>query len=280
MGATSAARYAGVAYYHGMLREMTLPGGVSAFAADLPGDVRPPLLLIHGMFGGGWQFAEWQTRLLRRGRSTVAIDLRAGDATDPSRNLGSASLSHYVDVARRAARHLECPAAVGHSMGGLIVQKLAEEGAVSAAVLLCSAPPRWITALSGGLLARMAKYTPELLGSRALVPLRSDADALFLERVPLAERDDVFARLRPESGRAARQLALGAVAVDAARVKCPVLSIGAAEDRFLPPRIARAIARKYRGYYREYKGHGHYIVGEPGWERVADDVAGWLAAHE
>jgi pimeloyl-ACP methyl ester carboxylesterase len=263
-----------------MLREITIPGGVTAFAADVPGDVRPPLLLIHGMFGGAWQFAGWQQRLMERGRSSVAIDLRASEADDPSRNMGSASIHDYLDVARRVARHLGRPAVVGHSIGGLIAQKLAEENAISAAVLVCSAPPRWIAALSGGLLARMTKYSAELLLSRALVPLRSDADALFLERVPLAERDDVFARLLPESGRAARELALGALAVDAGRVRCPVLSIGAANDRFLPPRIARAIARKYGCEYREYEGHGHYLVGEPGWEHVVDDVADWLAAHE
>ncbi len=263
-----------------MLRETTLPGGVTAFAAHAPGDARPPLLLVHGMFGGAWQFAEWQRRLLARGRSSVAIDLRAHGSSDPDSDVGRLSLDDYVDDARRAARELGRPAIVGHSMGGLIAQKLAEEDAVAAAALVCPGPPRWIPALSAGLLARMARYSAALLFSRALVPRRADAEALFLDRLPLAERDDVFARLRPESGRAARQLALGAIAVDAGRVKCPVLVIGAAGDHFLPPRIARAIARKYGAEYREYDGHGHYIVGEPGWELVADDVADWIAAHE
>jgi pimeloyl-ACP methyl ester carboxylesterase len=122
----------------------------------------------------------------------------------------------------------------------------------------------------------MAKYAPALLFSRPLVPRRSDADALFLSRLPIPERDRVFERLSAESGRAARELALGAMAVDARRVRVPMLSIGAEDDRFLPSRIARAISSKYHCEYREYSGHGHYIVGEPGWERVADDVAGWL----
>jgi pimeloyl-ACP methyl ester carboxylesterase len=125
----------------------------------------------------------------------------------------------------------------------------------------------------------MVKYSPALLLSRPLVPRRADADALFLDRIPPAERDAIFARIQPESGRAARELALGAMAVDAKRVRCPVLSIGAADDRFLPPRIARAIARKYDAAYTEYADHGHYIVAEPGWERVVDDAAEWLATR-
>jgi pimeloyl-ACP methyl ester carboxylesterase len=262
-----------------MRREMTFPGRITATLADAAGDQQSPLLLIHGMFGGAWQFEEWQRRLAARGRSSVAIDLRGHCASGSVTDIGNVSLDDFLSDALGVARELQAPAVVGHSMGGLVAQKLAEKGAVTAAVLVCSAPPRWIPALGTELLARMLRYSPALLFSRPLVPLRSDADALFLDRVPAAERDEIFARIQPESGRAARELALGAMAVDAKRVSCPVLSIGAADDHFLPPRIARAIARKYDAEYREYAEHGHYIVGEPGWERVVDDVAEWLATR-
>jgi pimeloyl-ACP methyl ester carboxylesterase len=262
-----------------MLRNMTFPGRITATVADAPGEQQSPLLLIHGMFGGAWQFAEWQSRLAARGRSSVAIDLRGPGASGGVTDIGDVSLDDYVSDALGVAHALESPAVVGHSMGGLIAQKLAEKGAVSAVVLVCSAPPRWIPALGTKLLTRMVKYSPALLLSRPLVPRRADADALFLDRIPLPERDAIFARIQPESGRAARELALGAMAVDATRVGCPVLSIGAADDHFLPPRIARAIARKYGAEYMEYSGHGHYIVGEPGWERVTDDAAEWLSTR-
>ncbi|HEU6452835.1 MAG TPA: alpha/beta fold hydrolase [Gemmatimonadaceae bacterium] len=262
-----------------MLRELTFPGQITATVADAAGDRQSLLLLIHGMFGGAWQFEEWQRRLAARGRSSVAIDLRGHGASGGITDIGTVSLADYVNDAIGVARELGTPEVVGHSMGGLVAQKLAEKGAVSAAVLICSAPPRWIPALGTELLARMMKYSAALILSRPLVPLRSDADALFLDHIPVAERDEIFARIQPESGRAARELALGAMTVDAKRVSCPVLSIGAADDHFLPPRIARATARKYDAEYREYAGHGHYIVGEPGWERVADDVAEWLATR-
>ena len=257
----------------------TFPGDITASVADAAGDDRPPLLLIHGMFGGAWQFADWQRRLVERGRSSVAIDLRGHGTSGTVADIGRISLDDYVDDALAVARELGTPPVVGHSMGGLIAQKLVEKGAVSAAVLVCAAPPRWISALSASLLERMVKYAPALAFSRPLVPLRSDADALFLGRLPAPERDRVFERIQPESGRAARELALGSMSVDAKRVSHPMLSIGAADDRFLPPRIARAIAKKYDCEHREYAGHGHYIIAEPGWEKVADDVAAWLTAR-
>jgi pimeloyl-ACP methyl ester carboxylesterase len=262
-----------------MLRARTFPGGVTASVADAPGDDRPPLLLIHGMFGGAWQFADWQLRLAGRGRSSVAIDLRGHGASGTVADIGCVSLDDYVEDALAAVRELGTPAVVGHSMGGLIAQKLAEKNVVSSAVLVCSAPPRWINALSGRLLTRMIKYAPALLFSRPVVPERSDADALFLDRLPEPARSDLFEHIQPESGRAARELALGTMTIDAKRVSCPMLSIGAADDRFLPSRIARAIAKKYDCEYREYAEHGHYMIAEPGWERVSDEVAAWIATH-
>ena len=231
------------------------------------------------MFGGAWQFAGWQEYLAAQGRSSVAVDLRGHHGSRPVADIGKVSLREYVDDALAAARAIGTPMVIGHSMGGLIAQKLAEAGAVSAAVLICSAPPRWISVASTRLLVRQLKHAPAILLSRPLVPGRADADALFLNRIPLAERAALLEQMEPESGRAARELSLGALAVDASRVRCPVLSVGARDDRFLPPRIARAIARKYDGEYREYERHAHYIVGEPGWELVAKDVASWIAAR-
>jgi pimeloyl-ACP methyl ester carboxylesterase len=262
-----------------MLNITTFPGGISAAIADVPGGTEPELLLIHGMFGGAWQFAGWQEELARLGRSSVAIDLRGHKGSPPVADIGKLSLRDYVDDALGVARELGKPVVIGHSMGGLIAQKLAEADAVSAAVLICSAPPRGISVASVQLLARQIKHAPAILFSRPLFPGRADADALFLNRVPPPDRDSLFERLVPESGRAGRELSLGAIAVDASRVRCPVISIAAGDDRFLPPRIARAIARKYDCEYREYANHAHYIVGEPGWETVVDDVAAWIAAH-
>lgn len=262
-----------------MLRPGTLPGGITATIARVPDDRAPEVLLVHGMFGGAWQFAGWQELLAGRGRSSIAIDLRGHHGSRPVADIGKVTLRDYLDDALAAASTLGRPVVIGHSMGGLIAQKLAEAGAVSAAVLICSAPPRGISVASTRLLARQLKHAPAILLSRPIVPGRADADALFLNRIPLDQRDALLERMEPESGRAARELSLGMLAVDASRVHCPVLTVGASDDRFLPPRIARAIAKKYRSEYREYADHAHYIVGEPGWERVAEDVTGWIALH-
>jgi len=36
------------------------------------------------------------------------------------------------------------------------------------------------------------------------------------------------------------------------------------------------MAKRYGSDYLEYPEHAHYIMREPGWEAVANDVIGWL----
>jgi hypothetical protein len=40
----------------------------------------------------------------------------------------------------------------------------------------------------------------------------------------------------------------------------------------------RRIARRYApvAEYREFAGQGHWVLGQPGWQHVADSVADWL----
>jgi pimeloyl-ACP methyl ester carboxylesterase len=161
-------------------------------------------------------------------------------------------------------------------MGGLIAQKMAEVGAVRAAVLLCAAPPRGILVTSLKLIGLQLKHLPQMLWSHPIDPDRSEANWLVFNRTPAAEADAIFERLVPESGTAGREISLGAVAVDQTRVQCPVLSVTSSEDRFVVPRIGRALAKKYAADHFVVDGNAHLLISEPGWEKVAARVLDWL----
>ena len=49
----------------------------------------------------------------------------------------------------------------------------------------------------------------------------------------------------------------------------------------MPAGVCATNARRYgqRCDYRVYPEHAHWILGEPGWERVAADSLDWLAAQ-
>jgi pimeloyl-ACP methyl ester carboxylesterase len=257
---------------------VTMPSGLTLHSVDARRGARSrtPVLCVHGMFGGAWQFDGWLPLLADRGYEARALNLRGHHGSRPVADLGKVSVKDFVADALEAARDLGRPVVLGHSMGGLIAQKMAEAGAVRAAVLLCAAPPRGILVTSLTLIGRQLKYLPEMLGSRSINPDRSDAAWLMFNRTPAVEADAIFERLVPESGTAGRELSLGAVAVDQTRVQCPVLSVTSSDDRFVVPRIGRALATKYAAEQFVADGHAHQVISEPGWEKVASRVLDWL----
>lgn len=243
---------------------------------------RPPLLLVPGMFGGAWHFDRWQPLLADRGWTSYALNLRGHHDSRPVPDFGATPIADFVTDALEVAAwlhgvHGEKPMIVGHSMGGLVAQKVAEAGAVQAAVFLCAAPPRGISALTLRLLGRMVPRVGALAGGKPIMLTPEEDAELALNRVPPGERAAIHARMVPESGRAARDLAFGSVSVDARRVICPVVCVSAGDDRFVVPSVGRKLARKYHAPWWLEPGHGHLLLQEPGWEVPAGDVERWLA---
>lgn len=99
---------------------------------------KPPVLLIQ-MFGSAWYWEGYQRCLADHGYESHAVNLRGHHGSRPVRDIGKVHLREYVDDALEVAHSLGNPIVIGHSMGGLIAQKVAEAGACRALVLM---PPR------------------------------------------------------------------------------------------------------------------------------------------
>jgi pimeloyl-ACP methyl ester carboxylesterase len=235
------------------------------------------VLFVHGYFADATVFTEWLGFFANRGHPAYAVHLRGRGGTRPDTDLGAASIDDFTDDAAAVARELDRPAVVGHSMGGLIAQRLAERDLVRAAALIAPAPPRGISVLSPGLVIRQLKYLPAILGSRLVHPSARDLRALVLNHLAPAEQDAVLAQLIPDSGRAGRDMSITGVPVDARRVRCPVLVLVGDDDRFIPPRVVARVAARYGAPLQTLAGHGHMVIVEPDWRTAADLVVRWLA---
>jgi pimeloyl-ACP methyl ester carboxylesterase len=118
-----------------------------------------------------------------------------------------------------------------------------------------------------------------MLRARPLVARAADLEFLTLHRVAAAERAALASRFGPDSGRVARELSLGGLPVDAARIRAPMLAVATTEDRFFTPAVARRLAARYDIPLRVYEGHAHFVVMEPGWERIAAELEAWLGEN-
>jgi pimeloyl-ACP methyl ester carboxylesterase len=211
--------------------------------------------------------------------TAYAINLRGRSGSKPSAALGRASMDDFVEDASRIARDVGATAVVGHSMGGLIAQKLAERRDVDAAVLVTPAPPRGITVLSPRVAFLHLKYLPSILLSRPVTPGREDLREVVLNRVPASQQDGLLSRMLPDSGRAGRDMSITGYPVDATRVQCPMLVVAAEDDLFIPPHIVKRIAARYHATLRVVENRGHMVIVEPGWETLAADVERWIREY-
>jgi non-heme chloroperoxidase len=165
---------------------------------------------------------------------------------------------------------------IGHSMGGLVAQRLAADGVVRSAVLITPAPPRGIPLFVPNLVFKQLKYLRATLFSGVIDPDREDMREIAMNCLPRDRQEYFLNKLIPDSGRAGRDMSITGVPVDRERVRCPLRVVTASDDRFIPPRIVRRIARRYGVEAEVHEGHGHLVIGEPGWEQLADDIARWI----
>jgi pimeloyl-ACP methyl ester carboxylesterase len=249
----------------------------------LPGrSTRPVVLMVHGLMGGAWYFAKWLEFFAGRGYPAYALSLRGHHGSRPVEDFGRVSVMDYVSDVRDAVSgvrewHPDAPVVlVGHSMGGLVAQKAAESVAAAGVVLVSTVPPRGIPLLSWPLFRREVKHALAMLTSRTIVADPTDVAALFLNRVDPNEVVSFLPRWAPASGRAAREITFGRIGVDAARVRSPVLAIAGADEVAIPLQVQRKVAEKYRGTFRRYEGNAHFLIWEPGWDRIAGEVASWV----
>jgi pimeloyl-ACP methyl ester carboxylesterase len=235
------------------------------------------LLLVHGMHGGSWYLRSWLYAAAHAGWDAWALNLRGHHGSRPVQDLGRVSVLDYVDDVHDCLRTLREAVVIGHSMGGLVAQKAAEGGRVRAAVFATSAAPKDIRAVTWPVLWRMPRYILPILRSRAFTIGPDDATALLGNRMTPEQRAWAYPQLVAESGRAAREMALGAVAVDPAGIRCPTLVLSAEHDRITPVSVERKIAARYGSEYIEAAGHAHLLMLEEGWEQPFGKVLSWLA---
>jgi pimeloyl-ACP methyl ester carboxylesterase len=243
------------------------------------------VVMVHGAFCGGWSFERFRAPFEAAGFEVIAPDLRGHAAGAPANAVIGVSMSDYAaDVARLCETLPEPPVLLGHSMGGLVTQLAARRARIRALVLLAPSPP-W--GVMGSSLEEAATafgvQVAGLFSSGALEPDRGLMRAYSLDRMPKAEREAAVARLRPESAMAVRETLnwwldpFMTTSVGPGAIAAPSLVISGQGDVVHSAATAKAVADRIGASFKIMPGMSHWLVGEPGWEQVAEITLAWLA---
>jgi len=256
--------------------------------------VKPPVVLIHGLWLNPTSWEHWVERFEAAGHRVLAPGWPGADASveelnrDPSALNGvgvDQAADHYQAIVDSLG---EQPILMGHSFGGALVQILLSRGRGAAGVAIHPAQVRGVIRMPASTLrATFPAFRNPANRNRAvaLTPgqwhyafcntlFREDSDALYRRyAVPATARPLFQAAVANFNPRAA-------TAVDFRKPdRAPLLIIGTDRTDHVIP---RALTREAKAHYhsgivelKEFPGRPHFTVGVPGWQEVADYALEW-----
>ena len=248
------------------------------------------LLMIHGVGCGGEVWAPWRAQFEAAGyrceTPTLFPELRT--AEDPPAALADLTLQDYVTEMGQVAQDLfaeegQRPIIIGHSMGGLIAQKLCAQGLSQAGIFVTPAQPAGCTVTD---LRVVRTFWSILKVGQKNIPggvFKVGPNGFrwgVLNAVPKHRHEEIYAGAIYDSGRVYEALGQPET-LDESKVQVPTLTLGAKKDRATVIKAVRNVAQKYArseppGSYIEYPRHAHWILDEPGSDQVARDILTWL----
>lgn len=251
---------------------------------------RPVVVFVHGLWLLSSSWDRWRARFEERGFATIAPSWPDDPATvaearrDPSvfaHKMIGVVTDHYLDAMSRLDHK---PGLVGHSFGGLIVQKLAGEGAAQATVAIDPAPFRGVLPVPWSALKSGAPVlgNPANAG-RAVALTFEQFSYAWANNLPEDEARSLYDEYHVAASGAPLFQAVTAninpwteAQVDVKNPdRGPMLIAAGAADHTIPLAITRAmfkVQEKNSGITEsvEISNRGHSLTIDHGWGDVAD----------
>ena len=144
--------------------------------------MKETIVFVHGMCHGAWCWEEYLIPYFKKlGYDCIAVNL-PGHETPGSTQRISYSLNEYVQALHQAVAKLDQPPIIiGHSMGGMILQRFLNTGHCKKAILMSSVPPAGVLRASLRALFRYPGLIPYLLQLNLLGGFKKYPQLMFNE---------------------------------------------------------------------------------------------------
>lgn len=240
-----------------------------------------PILFVHGAWHGAWCWKKnFMPYFAEKGYASYALSLRGHGNSDRPPHFRWMRIADYVeDMAQVVGQLPEEPVLVGHSMGGLVVQKYLEEHTAPAAVLLAPVPVKGVLGTTlriffhhplAFLKANLTWSLYPIIGKPKLA-----REAFFSVDIPPDTLNGYFSLIQDESYLAFLDMMLFKLP-NPEKVSTELLILGAENDAIFNPNEMEATAAAYDKKPEFFKGMAHDMMLEDGWQAVADRIIEWL----
>ena len=222
------------------------------------------LYFIHGLNGSAKNWTHFINFFTQKGYNCDAIDLYEGIYLKKT---------HFMDYVDRVVSQVsKDDIVIGQSMGGLIMQKVAEQTQIKAGIGLCSAPPKGI-AMNKIPWWKQIRYIPNMITKKPFKASPSIVNKIFLNGLDEENQRLIYDQLRPQSVYVTWEVMKQKIMVDEKKVHVPLFFIGRHNDQTIPAEVAKKLSEKYNGSYTIIDGN-HFIFHD--WEKTADLVFSFI----
>lgn len=233
--------------------------------------MKQTMVFVHGMCHGAWCWEEYFIPYFEQlGYHCLAFDL-PGHAERGSTKSIHFSMDAYVKALADIVDKLEHdPIIVGHSMGGIILQKYLVKGRCKMAILMSSIPPSGVLLPSLRVLINNPGALKYLFQVNLLNVFKKYPHLMFASNI-MAEH---YANMMcSESFWAYLQLL---IPIHKIRKEIPMLVIGGSEDQLISVGEFKQTANKYGAELAILEGGSHDLMLESDCQKYVEVIHSWL----
>jgi pimeloyl-ACP methyl ester carboxylesterase len=247
------------------------------------------IVFIHGLFQNPKSWSAWVSYFTAKGYTchAPAYPYHEGEPADlrknPDPRLGLLTFGKVTDHFAAFIDTLpEKPILIGHSMGGLAVQKLIGMDKGVAAIALDAAPPAGLFSFKWSFLkANLATVNP-LKGNSICLPSVEWFHYAFCNTMTMEQtRKEYDLYVVPESRNIPRSSTGKRGKIDFNKPHAPLLIIAGEKDNIIPASLNKKNHAAYRDKssicdFKEFPGRTHYLCGQENWQEIAVYIEEWI----
>jgi pimeloyl-ACP methyl ester carboxylesterase len=247
------------------------------------------LVFLHGMYMNSRSWTPWSELASARGYPCHAPSwpYHEGEPAvlrsriDPA--LGSLTFGAVVEHLKGVIDALpERPLLVGHSVGGLLVQKLVSDGYARAGVCISSAPPAGVRSFDPHFFRSNFPHINPLAGNRPVEMTPKRFHYTFCNTMSREDSDRAFQDyVVPESRNVPRSTLGSQARIGFRDAHVPLLFVAGDRDHLTPLAMVKRNAAAYASssatvQFEPFANRSHFICNQEGWEAVAEFCLDWL----
>ena len=252
---------------------------------------QPAIVFVHGMYMNGVSWAPWIERASTRGHDSSAPSWPFHDGTPAELRanvpdgLGLLTFGVVVDHLKKVVSGLPTPPVlIGHSIGGLVVQKLINDGFGAAGAAIRPAPPQGIFTLDPTFFTANFPHINPFAGNKPVIMTPERFQYTFCNTMSAADSNTAFdTYVVPESRNVPRSTLTTQGHIDFVREHAPLLVIAGDSDHLVPQALIEKNVKAYAGNgtvdFKAFPHRSHFICNQEGWEEVADFAFDWVDKH-